>query len=219
MRENGASSESLDNLRRQASRADYSSMAALALGCYRRGLRPPQVMSECYGVKFPQEFFVLAESDRDDTDLFLEFMNQPWELATPPERGGPSEIPRRTDESERQLFDADADLVPLVRLLGLRERRGGSTICYRLGELSEGRAAVFEIKRGVRPGGPVTRCGDSLLDVLLEHHTEAYETLEKQRNSESNFGFGTVDDDEVAEVREVVEQVVELRRRADARGA
>ncbi|MFJ8251165.1 hypothetical protein [Streptomyces sp. NPDC094466] len=216
MTEDGASRKPLDELRQRASRADYSSMAALALGCYRNGFHPRQVITECYDVEFPGELFILAETDRDDTDLLLEFTNQPWELATPPERGGPSESPYETDEMERKIFEADADLVPLVRLLGVRARRGGSLICYRLSELSQGRSDVFEIKRGAAPGGPVTRCGDSLLEILLEHHTEAHETLQTQRNSESNFGFGMVEEDEVAEARDLVEQVLELRRRADA---
>ncbi|WP_405607965.1 hypothetical protein OG292_02120 [Streptomyces sp. NBC_01511] len=189
-------------------------MVALAYGCYREGLRPQQVITECYGVEFPREFFVLAESNRDDTDLLLEFTNQPWELATPPEHEEPSGNPHGTDETEQRFLEADADLVLLVRLLGLRARRGGSVICYRLSELSEGRADVFEIRRGARPGGQVGRCGDTLLDVLLEHHTEACEALEKQRSSESNFGFGMVDDDEVAEARELVQQVTKLRQRA-----
>ncbi|MFD6335306.1 hypothetical protein ACFWGI_37790 [Streptomyces niveus] len=189
-------------------------MVALALGCYQHGLSPQQVITECYGLEFPREFFVLAESDRDGTGLLLEFTDQPWGLATPPERGGPSRQTYGADETEQHFLDADADLVPLARLLGLRAQRGGSMMCYRLSELSEGQAGVFEIRRGMRPGRPVARCGDTLLDVLLEHHTEAYETLEMQRRSESNLGFGMVDDDEVAEARDLVEQVVELRRRA-----
>lgn len=208
--------ESVAALKMNASRGEYASMVALSAALFRKGLPVHSVLRECYGVDFPAEFLVMAGVDRFDTGLFVEFTNQPWECADPVESAGALKAPR-IDEVERQLFEIDDDLVPLLRLIGSRQRLGGSVICYRLSELSDGRSTVFAVKEELREWMSPESCGASLLDLLLEFHGEAYEALIAQRDSESNFGSGMVDDDEVAEVYELIEEIAQMRRKAGLR--
>ena len=209
--------DAIERLRAEASRADYASMVRLALALYEDGLKPREVLRECYGVEFPEEFFVIAEAGPFTLDLRVDFTNQPWELAVPPARGGPASTPDSLDETERRIFARDPDLVPLARLFNTDARHGDSVLCYRLDELGAERTTVFGIWREVEPGSEIERCGDSLLVVMHEHHADIHRMLEWQRHHPSNRGAGSVDAEEVNEARSSVEQVKELQRRLASR--
>lgn len=199
-------------------RGDYSAMARLALSLYEAGLRPGEVLRRCYGVSFPQEFFILCEPQEMNGELLVDYFDQPWQMAVPPERGGPcdSALPRR-EERERALLARDPDLLPLLVPLGPRERHGGKTVGYRLSELAVGRTTVFALPRDARPDSPIERVGDSLLALLHEHHADAHKAARDQYNAPSNRGFGMVDADEVDELAALLRHVQDLQRRTTAR--
>jgi hypothetical protein len=110
----------LRQLRAQASREDYSSMARLAHALYEHGLSVPEVMRECYGVDLPLEFVVLAEADLWRPGLLVVCTDQPWWLAVPPARGGPVAAADPSDGVERKLLALDPDLLPLAYTLGTK---------------------------------------------------------------------------------------------------
>jgi hypothetical protein len=167
------SDHELDALRAQASRADLASMARLALALHADGLRQRDVIRECYGVDFPDEFFAIAA----DLPLAGEWPSSfAWQVAVPPARGGALEQPYRWNYTELALYARDPDLVPLLSLYDLNTNYGGQQLCYRLSELAAGRSAVFGVDT-VEPD-EATWCGSSLLDVLLAYHSEILARLE-----------------------------------------
>ncbi|MCF2527054.1 hypothetical protein [Yinghuangia soli] len=189
-------------------------MAGFALSLYESGLGPGEVLRRCYGVPFPHEFLILSEPQEMNGDLLVDLFDQPWQMAVPPERGGPrtSALPRR-EEHERALLARDPDLLPLLVPLGVRERHGGKTIGYRLSELAVGRTTVFALPRDARPGSAIERVGHSLLALLHEHHADAHKAARDQYNAPSNRGFGMVDADEVDELAALLRHVQDLQRR------
>lgn len=200
----------LDRLRAEAVRDDYPSMIRLARALYETGLGPREVLRECYGVAFPDEFFVLAETK---PVLMFDYTYQPWDLAVPPDRGGPAED--GTDDLETDILARDADLVPLGVCYSIGDAFGGMSWCYRLTELAAGRATVFSIEYDVTPESPVTLVTDSLLAALRRHHMEGAESLaaERERTLGYRSGGGKVSDEEVETAQLFVERVDELRRR------
>jgi hypothetical protein len=195
----------------EASRRDYASMARLARALYQAGLGPREVLRRCYGVEFPDELFAILEAGRRALPLMV-YTNQPWELALPPDRGGPRPVAHLLDDVERKVLARDPDLVPLGLILDSHSRWAGTVLCYRLAELGHGRPTVFGIEEEVAPDDRVVRCGESLLEVLHEHHADVLRGLEAEWRDPSNFGAGSVDLEELAEVRSLVERIEELRR-------
>ena len=210
------SGETIERLRAESSRGDYASMVRLALALYDAGRGPHEVLRECYGVDLPAEFFALAEAGPQELHLVIEYTNQPWELAVPPEQGGPSPEPDLLDEYEQKIFARDPDLLPLGLILDTHSSWYHAVLCYRLTELASGRTAVFGIPREVRPQDEVVLCGDSFLAVLHEHHADVLRGLSQQYAHPSNRGFGSVGLDELAEVRSLLERVEELQRQVAA---
>lgn len=188
-------------------------MTRLARALYETGLGPREVLQECYGVAFPDEFFVLAE---EKPVLMFEYTYQPWDLAVPPDRGGPPED--RTDDLETDILARDPDLVPLGVCYSVGGGFGGMFLCYRLSELAASRPTIFAIEYDVTPESPVTRLADSLLAALHQHHAENAASLaaERLRTLGHRSGGGDVDDDEVRTAQLFVTRVAELRSRTAA---
>jgi hypothetical protein len=207
----------IERLRAEASRGDYASMARLARALYEAGQGPREVLRGCYEVEFPDELFAILEAGSRALPLMWVYTNQPWELAVPPDRGGPRPAAHRLDDVEQRILARDPDLMPLGLILSSQSRWAGSVLCYRLGELGAGRTAVFGIARDVAAEDQVVRCGASLLEVLLEHHADVLSGLEREWRDPSNFGAGSVDLEELAEVRSLVERIEELRRQVASR--
>ncbi|WP_432968497.1 ankyrin repeat domain-containing protein [Dactylosporangium sp. CA-233914] len=219
-------------LRARASRGDYESMSRLARALYAAGNGPRDVLAECFGTAYPEEFFVIADAGPYQT-LPGTGTNLPWELAVPLERGGPVLRPAMTTwRAERRIHDWDPDLVPLVALYaddrvdhGARKRRprvphGDLMLCYRLSELAAGRSTVVGVPwRSAEEGGPlsVRACGDSLLTVLHEYATAVHRLDEWEIVQPWNRGAGSIDDLEVEMSAELVEQIEELRQRVAER--
>lgn len=199
----------VDHLRTAASRGDYPSMARLARALYELGLGPREVLRECYGVEFPAEFFVLADTE---PTLLVDLTNLPWQLAIPLDRGGPPLEADSLSTTERKIFDHDPDLVPLAFCLSLTVRFGGFVLCYRVTELAAGRPTVFGIDHYVEPGTEVVRCADSLLAALLEHHIANAEHEEQEWRRTRAHSGGTVEEDDVRVAREFVADLEDLRR-------
>lgn len=200
-----------------APRGDCSAMMRQALRLYGSGLRPAEVLRRCYGVRFPREFFVVAETPEVTEELHIMLFNQPWQMAVPPERGRPWASALCEEEKQEQaLLARDRDLLPLLVPLGLRERHGGKTVGYRISELAAGRTTVFALPRDARHDSPIEPVGDSLLALLHEHHTDAYKAVRDQYHAPSNRGAGMVDADEVDEFAALVRNVEDLRHRAAA---
>ncbi|GHE30144.1 hypothetical protein GCM10017673_35980 [Streptosporangium violaceochromogenes] len=200
----------LDRLRAEAVRDDYPSMIRLARALYETGLGPREVLYECYGVAFPDEFFVLATKPV----LMFDYTYQPWDLAVPPDRGGPEDD--ETDELEADILARDADLVPLGVCLNMYAGFGGLYLCYRLTELAAGRATVFSIEYDVSPDSPITRRADSLLAALHEHLTANAAWVESERHRTIGHSGGHVDDSDVRVAHKFVADIEELRRRVSS---
>ena len=221
----------LTRLRGRASRDDYRSMARLAWALYAAGLRPDEVMSECLGVAFPDEFFVLAEADPEEAAPG-DVTNLPWGLAVPLEQGGPVLRPSSTTwRYERRIFAWDPDLVPLITLHGDRRLDHGAGVwrgvphgdrlhCYRLSELAAGRSTVFGVPWDSNDDDrelSVDPTGESLLTVLHEHVSAEYDLDEWEARQPWNRGAGSLDQEDVARSRRVVTGIEELQRRVEDR--
>jgi hypothetical protein len=209
----------LDRLRAAAIRDDYVSMTRLARALYETGFGSREVLRECYGVAFPDEFFVLAEAK---PVLMFEYTFQPWDLAVPLDRGGPPEDGTDgTDDLEIDILARDPDLLPLGvchSTARTGDHFGGMFLCYRLTELAASRSTIFSIEYDVTPESPVTQRADSLLAALHWHHTEGAKSLaaERERTLGYRSGGGEVDDEEVATAQLFVMRVAKLRARAGA---
>ncbi|MFI6638408.1 hypothetical protein [Streptomyces sp. NPDC050504] len=210
----------LAELRAQATRADYASMARLARALYADGLDAREVLRECYGVTFPDEVFAVVDAGLWALDLRANFTNQPWELAVPPTRGGPAERPDPLAEVEARLWERDPDLLPVLEVPGAGAGDADRVLCYRLTELRAGRPSVFALAeepypaRGIAPGG-AERCGDCLLDVVREEHARTLRALEEELNSPWNVGAGSLAADEVEDARATLEHIDRLRGTVD----
>jgi hypothetical protein len=125
------------------------------------------------------------------------------------------------EPTERRLFSLEADLVPLVRLLGHGAGSEGdnAVLCYRLTELSAGRATIFDVREKARRRNEIERRGDSLLAVLREHHENDLRQVRWQREQPGNWGAGSVDEEQVAESQEMLDVVEELQREVATRDA
>ncbi|MGW2326795.1 hypothetical protein ACWC5C_13635 [Streptomyces sp. NPDC001700] len=210
--------DDVDRLRAEATREDYASMARLALALYGTGLGPREVLRECYGVAFPEEIFVLAEGGLWRLRLLALFTNQPWQLAVPPGRGGPTAEPDGMVDTELRLLAQDSDLMPLVRVPAADPGREDRIVCYRMDELRAGRSTVFRLFES-SDAGDALGCGGSLLEVLHAEHATSVRRLEKELRSPSNWGAGSVDDDEVDRAYASLERVEELQRQVAGRVA
>ena len=209
--------EAIERLHSGSTRGDYASMARLARALYAAGFRPREVLRRCYGVVFPEEFFVIAEAA--PLALLMVYTNQPWELAVPPDRGGLRPVPHLTDEIERKIFTRDPDLVPLAVILEPHTRLYGTVLCYRLADLRAGRSTVFGVGREVTPSDTAERLGDSLLGVLHGHHVDVLRWHEERFGHPSNRGAGSIELSDLAQVRSLLERVEELQRQVAARDA
>ncbi|TDB84636.1 hypothetical protein E1264_23970 [Actinomadura sp. KC216] len=223
--------ETLTLLRGRASRDDYRSMARLAWALYSTGRRPREVLAECYGVEFPDEFAVLAEESEYGA-VPGERTGLPWGLAVPLEEGGPRLRPSLwTRPAERRIFAWDSDLVPLVALYG-DERwdhgegawrvapHGGLIHCYRLSELAAGRSTVIGVPwHREDADGELSAdvSGDSLLAVLHEYAAAGHRLAEWEIRQPWNRGAGSIDESEVEGARRSVETIEALQRRVDER--
>ena len=208
-----------DPLRRlwqEASRGDYASMARWARALYGSGLGIRAVIRTCYGVDFPEEFFVIAESGAWQRRLWVLFTDQPWELTVPLDRGGP--LPEGDLEGrERKIFARDPDLVPLVYLwTGGYDQMVG---CYRLTELAAGRSTMFGVPRRAEPRDEIVCYDDydSLLAVLHAHHVDYLQQMEWILDQPWNFGFGALDQRAVDQSRLLVGKVEALQREVSSR--
>jgi hypothetical protein len=219
------SGDTLARLRGRASRDDYRSMARLAWALYAAGLRPAEVVAECLGVVLPDEFFVLAEADPDETTSGTT-TNLPWGLAVPLDRGGPLLRPSSlTWRHERRIFAWDPDLVPLLTLHGDErfdhaERawrgvpHGHRLHCYRLSELAAGRTTVFGVPSDSHDRDlSVEPTGDSLLTILHEHAAARHALDEWELRAPWNRGAGSIDHEDVADAHRIVLGIEALQRR------
>jgi len=91
----------LGQLQREASRQDYRSMARLARSLYEAGGTVRSVLQACYGVDFPEELLAIVEARADKRGPFVTYINQPWGLAVPLDRGGPPSDPHGQEYLEQ----------------------------------------------------------------------------------------------------------------------
>ncbi|MGW0880224.1 hypothetical protein [Streptomyces sp. NPDC002671] len=207
--------DAVDRLRAEAARDDYASMARLARALYGTGLGPHEVLRECYGVAFPDEVFVIVEGGLWRLHLLALFTSQPWQLAVPPDRGGPAAKPAGLTDTELLLLTGDPDLMPLIRIPAADIGREDRIVCYRLSELRAGRSTVFRLFESSDAEDALC-CGASLLEVLHTEHARSVRRLEKELRSPSSWGADSVDD-EVDRAYESLERVEELQRQVAER--
>ncbi|WP_171164730.1 hypothetical protein [Streptomyces sp. I05A-00742] len=204
--------DAVSRARAEASRGNYTSMAHLARALYETGLGPREVMRECYGTDFPEEFFLLAEKDPDTLDLLIDFTNQPWQLAIPLSQGGPPPEPDSRDWIERRAFAYDPQLVPLALPLGADTPLNGRVICYHLDELSADRPTVFGIWKTMSIDDEIKRYDVSLLEIIHRHHADHLRLLIHQRHLPSNRGTGSVGAADIGEAQELLNRIEALQR-------
>jgi hypothetical protein len=209
----------LEQLRAEASRADYASMARLARALYATGLRSRQVLRECYGVEFPEEFLVTAGERLPRSKLLANFTNQPWKIGKPANQGGPpAAATELTEENERRIFARDPDLMPLMELIGHGTRLEDMMICYRQSGLRAGSTTIFGVRTPVAPDGQVEECGESLLAVLHAHHVAYLRHKEWIIRQPWERGEGSYSQRDVDSAAALVSRVEALQRQADASG-
>lgn len=213
-----ADGDDLERLRTEAASRDYPAMARLARALHENGLTPAQVLHGCYGVDFPREVIVIADANPYALDLLVTWTNQPWQLAIPVSRGGPAPQPDTIDPMERRFRDFDPDLLPLLSLVrgGIDVADDGLVLCYRLTELAAGRATIFGVREGAERQDEVARRGDSLLAVLRDHHAKYLQELEGELEKWYRREADFVDEDELEEVRALLDQVEAFQRTADS---
>jgi hypothetical protein len=208
----------LGRLRARASPRDYASMARLAGTLYARGEGVREVLRQCYGVEFPEEFYATVPERLARPRLLAHFTDLPWNLAVPPGDGGPATSATGPTESvERAIAALSSDLVPLMRLAGHGTTLHRAVICYRLTELRAGSTAVFGYRGTTAEGGRPPRCGASMLAVLESHHAELLQHEEWMMSRPWNRGFGAVDQRSVDEIRGLFERIAQLRRQVASR--
>jgi hypothetical protein len=208
--------DEVERLRALASRRNYASMARLARVLYDRGLDPQNVLFECYGVGFPDEFFAVAEQRTVRPRLLAQFTDLPWRLAVPPGRGGPPHLGGGiTAPTEQKILTMDADLLPLMTLGAVGFSHDSVTVCYRLSRLADDRTDVFAVKG---PRDPIVRRDDSLLAVLHAHHTEHLRWMEWYVEQPWVWGIEALPDRAVDEVRSLVARIEALQRRGHPEG-
>jgi hypothetical protein len=194
-------------------------MARLASALYRQGRGPRDVIRECYGVAFPDEFFVTAREWHVTPRLMVRFTDLPWELSRPPGEGGVSSSPTTLiPDAERKVLARDADLVPLMQLIGDFTSLSQAVICYRMSELRAARTAVFATMATPEWDGPIDRCGDSLLGVLHAHHVDYLQRMEWALDQPWNVGFGALPPRTVDYARMLLGRVEALQRQASSGG-
>ncbi|MFI6287996.1 hypothetical protein ACIBCM_25150 [Streptomyces sp. NPDC051018] len=217
--------DKFERLRVDAAGREYGPVVRLARALYEDGLSPEQVLRECYGVDFPREFFAAAAAGPYTLDLLATLTNQPWQPAIPPTRGGPAPRAHPYEPEEQRLRAVDPDLLPLVFLIpsGVGVENPHLVLCYRLSELASGRSTVYGIRSAVygfreeatMPSEAVRR-GDSLLTVLLEHHTDYVDDLvEMSENTEGKGEYDLVHPEELKGARSMVDEIKTLQRAAE----
>ena len=199
---------------------DHHAMARRARALYEAGRDPREVIRECYGVDFPDEFFVVAEAT---PRLMFNYTVLPWGLAQPLDRGGPPQTTDPLDRLDRPVLVRDPDLIPLGLCLGVDEGigagLGGHFLCYRRSELAAGRSTVVSVDFHADPDDPITPRADSLLAALHAHLTENEIWMTQWRHRTAGHSGGSVwDDEDLAAARQFVVAVEDLRRRLTARG-
>lgn len=204
--------DAVSRARVEASRGNYASMAHLARALYETGLGPREVIHECYGTVFPEEFFLLAEKDAYMLDLLVDFTNQPWQLAIPLSQGGPPPEPDSRDWIERNTFAYDPHLVPLALPLGADTAFKSQVICYHLDELRAGRPTTFGIRKTMGTDDEIKRYDLTLLEVIHQHHADFVRLLIHQSHLPSNRGTGAVGTADIEDAQEMLNRVEALQR-------
>lgn len=201
-------------------------MARLALALHQAGRDPREVMRDCYGVDFPDEFFVLAETM---PRLMFDYTIRPWALARTLDRGGPPQGDDLMDALDSRVAARDPDLLALGLCLGedldpVDEQDddytgvGGQYLCYRLSELAAGRSTIFSVDFRAKPEDPITPRGPSLMTVLHKHLVANALWVERERRRTAAHSGGGLDNDDVLDARQIVDQLETLRRRLGWRG-
>jgi len=208
----------LERLKREASRNDYRSMARLARALYESGETVRRVLRECYGVEFPEELLAIVDARARRRAPHAQFTNQPWRLAVPLGQGGPAPEPHGLEVIEQRTFAVDPALVPLLVLRNPDSVHGNSLLCYRLDELAAGRSTViglraFWYRDSVAIPEPY---GDSLVGVLHEHFAENAHRLERELDSPSNRGAGSIDPTYVSDAQGALARVEDIERQLAA---
>lgn len=193
-----------------ASRSDYASMVRLALGLYGDGLSRQEVLRSCYGVDFPEEFFAVVDAGPELLDWGVDTTDLPWQLAIPPDQGGPADRPYST-RLERELLDLDEDLLPLARLIGLHTRYGGRVACYRLSDLAAGHGAVAVVHPDRQ--AEVTAHEGSFLEVVHRHYANLLEQMRRDEDDPANARIPMVEPGDIEEAEEHLRQVEALMER------
>ncbi|BBC35364.1 hypothetical protein SGFS_066580 [Streptomyces graminofaciens] len=214
--------QELKGLKAAASRTDRQSMIRFAAALHDHGCTDREVVRRCYGVEFPDEFFLFARTDPEALEFeFVDSGCLVWDLAVPMRTGDPRWEPGPMWGVEMRAFAVDPGLIPLTAL-GHHGRYGRSLLCYHSGELAAGRSTVFGLsdrsRREYLPAfGPDARpepCGPSLLAVLHEHESDKVRMVQAQADDPMNHtGFGAVTSDQVEERREWVRLIEDMQRR------
>lgn len=199
-------------------------MVALATALWHAGHDERGVLRGCYGVDFPDEFFMIVPEAMQPTHFELDtecyFPDLPWKLVVPPAAGGIK--PERGGEVELELtaMEFDSRLAPVLETTNGYVEHGDAVLCYRLDELAEGRSTVYGCERAYDSergdyfvGTEFTRYGDSLLGVLHEYTSDEVRRLTYLSTAPWSWGSDAILDDDIEAARQRVTVVEDIQRR------
>ncbi|MEO7096850.1 MAG: hypothetical protein ABI175_26565 [Polyangiales bacterium] len=195
---------------------DYVAMATLARRLLEAGKSQSEVLEACYGVRFPEEVFALAELVAEGREPSALYNYLPWNLLIPLERGGPP-TDLEADDVEPRVFALDPSLVPLMILRGDFYEYAGAMICYRLDELAAGRTTIWGFQSDLMDDAVAKQYGDSIAAVIHAECADTVRRLENEYVSPYNRGAGSLDRAELDGARDNLARAEELIRRTAAR--
>lgn len=198
------------------SRADVDSLVPWAKRLYAGGAPSGDVMRAVYGVDLPAEAYAFHRDIPGGRLLPVELLDHPWSLLSLADPARPAGKPHRwAREQETYAYSQFPDVLPLMQLGGGVTTDGvldDHLIGYDLASLRAGGTAVVGHEGELRPtAARFEPLGDSLGDVLREWMSDHLAMVTSQYESPDNFGFGSLESADVAEVAAMLSLIEGLR--------
>jgi len=197
-------------------RADVDSLIPWAKRLYARGATSGEVMRAVYGVDLPDETYALHRAIPDGELIGVVLLDHPWSLLSLADPARPVGRARGwIREQEAYAYAQCPDVLPLMELVGGVTTDGvldGYVIGYDLASVRAGGTAIVGHEGEVPPSGAhFEPLGDSLAGVLHEWMAEHLAMVTGLRESPRNFGFGCLEDTDVAKVAAMLSLIEGLR--------
>ena len=199
------------------SRSSYVSIVPWARRLLLEGCSISEVMRAIYSVDLPAEAYAFQQAWSGGLQLDLNTVVHPWVLIALAE--APAQEVYIDDQwarrQEERAWRQWPGFLPLLQLGDEDAVHGGCLLGYDIDSLAEGKTTIWGID-GDFPEAPVEFrvLGNSLLTVLREWQSDCLRMIKYQFSSESNFGAGSVDEDDVERVAGGLRAIDALQRTA-----